>query len=83
MFSELTSSFFSLVWWTDDKTRTLEALKLKYFLEKMTLCWVWKLLSYVFLWRWRSKDSVVMKFERCEHRHDTSIVDEDQEGVNC
>ena len=37
----------------------------------------------VFLSRWRSKDPVVLKFERCEHRHDTSIVDEDQEGVKC
>ena len=26
---------------------------------------------------------VVLKFERCEHRDDTSIVDEDQEGVKC
>ena len=32
---------------------------------------------------WRSKDSVVMKFERCEHRSDTSIIDGDQEGVKC
>ena len=24
---------------------------------------------------------VVLKFERCEHRDDTSIVDGDQEGV--
>ena len=31
----------------------------------------------------RSKDSVVMKFERCEHMDDTSIVDGDQEGVKC
>ena len=31
----------------------------------------------------RSKDSVVLKFERCEHRDDTSIVDGDQEGVKC
>ena len=23
------------------------------------------------------------KFERCEHRHDSSIVDGDQEGVKC
>ena len=28
MFLELTSSFFSLSWWTDDKTRELE-LRLK------------------------------------------------------
>ena len=47
----------------------------------MTLCDVWNLFSYVFLWRWRSKDSVVLKFKRCKHRNDTSIVDEDQEGV--
>ena len=26
MFSELTSSFFNLVWWTDEKTRECEAL---------------------------------------------------------
>ena len=32
--------------------------------------------------RWRSKDSVVLKFERCEHRDDTSIVDGgDQESM--
>ena len=30
-----------------------------------------------------SKDSVVLKFEKCEHRDDTSIVDGDQEGVKC
>ena len=41
--------------------------------------------SYVFLQRWRSKGLVVLKFERCEHRDDTSIVDGGQEGesVNC
>ena len=27
--------------------------------------------------------SVVLKFERCEHRDDTSIVHGDQEGVKC
>ena len=32
---------------------------------------------------WRSKDSVVLKFEMCEHRDDTSIVDGHQEGVKC
>ena len=47
----------------------LENLKLKYFLEKTTLCDVWKLFSYVFIWRWRSKDSTVLKFERCKHRY--------------
>ena len=26
---------------------------------------------------------VVLKFERCEHRDDTSIVDGDQEGIKC
>ena len=25
----------------------------------------------------------VLKFERCEHKGDTSIVDGDQEGVKC
>ena len=34
----------------------------------------------MFLWRWRSKGLVVLKFERCEQRDDTSIVDGDQEG---
>ena len=29
------------------------------------------------------KDSVVLMFERHEHRDDTSIVDGDQEGVKC
>ena len=80
MFSELTSSFFSLF---DELMRRPENLKLKYFLEKMTLWDVWIPFSYVFLWRWRSKDLVVLKFERCEHRDDTSIVDKDQEGVKC
>ena len=28
-------------------------------------------------------DLVVLKFERCDHRDDTSIVDRDQEGVKC
>ena len=37
----------------------------------------------VFLGSWRSKSLVVLKFERCKHRNDTSIVDEDQEGVKC
>ena len=55
-----------------------ENLKLKYFLEKMTLCDVWNLFSYVFHWRFRSKDSVVFKFPRCKHRDDTSVVDGDQ-----
>ena len=67
----------------DELMRRPENLKLKYFLEKMTLCDVWKLLSYVFLWQRRSKDSVVLKFERWEHSDDTSIVDGDQEGVKC
>ena len=31
----------------------------------------------------RYKDLVVLKFERCEHRDDTSIEDGDQEGVKC
>ena len=38
--------------------------------------------SYVFLGR-RSKGSVILKFERCEHRDDTSIVDGDHEDVKC
>ena len=29
------------------------------------------------------KGSVVLTFDRCEHRDDTSIVDGDLEGVNC
>ena len=28
-------------------------------------------------------DLVVLRFERCKHRDDTSIVDGDQEGVKC
>ena len=59
--------------------RRPENLNLKYFFEKMTLCNLWEVFTYVLLWRWRSKDSVVLKFERCEHRDDTSIVDGDQE----
>ena len=55
--------------------RRPENLKLKYFLEKITLCDVRELFSYVF------KHSVVLKFERCEHRDDTTLVDGDQEGV--
>ena len=43
--------------------RRPQKLKLKYFLEKMTLCDVWKVCSHVFLWRWRSKDSVFLKFD--------------------
>ena len=49
-------------WWEDQRTWSLNT-----FLEKMTLCDVWKLFSYVFLWSWRSKGSAVLKFERCEH----------------
>ena len=41
----------------------------------MTLFDVWKLFSYVFPWRWRSQDLIVLKFEWCEHRDDNSIVD--------
>ena len=37
----------------------------------------------VFIQRWRSKDSVVLKFERCEDGDDTAILDGDQEGVKC
>ena len=29
------------------------------------------------------KGLVVLKFERCEHMDDTSIVDEDQEDAKC
>ena len=29
------------------------------------------------------KGLVVLKFERCEHRDDPSIVDGDQEGIKC
>ena len=36
----------------DELMRRPENLKLKYFLEKSCLCDVWKLFSYVFLWRW-------------------------------
>ena len=49
----------------------------------MTLCDVWTCFSIVFLWRWRSKVSVVLKLEWCEHKDDTYIVDGDQEGVKC
>ena len=49
----------------------------------MTLCDVWKLFYYVFCRGWRSKGFIVLKFERCEHRDDTSIVDGDSEGVKC
>ena len=80
MFSELTSPFFSFFY---ELMRRPENLKLKNILEKMTLCDVWKLFSYVFLWRLRSEGLVVLKFERCEHRHDTSNVDGDEEGVQC
>ena len=31
----------------------------------------------------RDKGLAVLKFERCEHRDNTSIVDGDQEGVKC
>ena len=55
--------------------RRPQNLKPKYFLEEMTLCDVWKLFSYAFLWRWRSKGFIVLKFERHGHRDDTSIVD--------
>ena len=48
-------------------------LKLKYVLEKLTLCDVWKLFSYVFLWRWRSEDSDALKCNRYEHRDGTSL----------
>ena len=58
--------------------RRPENLRLKYFLKKMALCDVWKLFSYVFLWRWRPKGSVVLKFESCEQRDGTSIVDGDR-----
>ena len=55
-------------------------MKLKYFLEKMVCenCF-----PIVFLRSWKSIDSVVLKFQRCEHRDDTSIVDCNQEDVKC
>ena len=37
----------------------------------------------VFLWRWKSKDSVVLNFKRFEHRYDTSIVNGKQKVVKC
>ena len=37
----------------------------------------------MFVSRWKPKGSVVLKFERFEHRLHTSIVDGDQEGVKC
>ena len=80
MFSELASSFFSVSWLTDEKTRELEA---EIFSGEYDTLWCVKLFSYVFLWKWRYKGLVVLKFERCEHRDDTSIVDGDQEGVKC
>ena len=67
----------------DELMRRPQNLKLKNFLENMTLCDLWRLLSVLFLWRWRSTDSVVLKFERYEHRDDISIVDGDQECVKC
>ena len=42
-----------------------------------------KCFPIVFLWRWISKDSFVLKLERCKHKDGTSIVDTDQEGVKC
>ena len=36
----------------DALMRRPDNLKLEYFLEEMTLCDVWKLFSYVFLWSW-------------------------------
>ena len=60
-FSQLTGSFFSLGWWTDEKTRELEAYIL--FGDDDTFWCV----ETVSLKRLRSKDSVVFKFERCEH----------------
>ena len=32
--------------------------------------------------KWHSC-SAILKFKRCEHRDDTSIVDGDQEGLKC
>ena len=32
---------------------------------------------------WDLKIHIGEKFERCEHRDDTSVVDRDQEGVKC
>ena len=32
---------------------------------------------------WRSTDLVFLKFEKCEDKGDTSIDNEDQEGVKC
>ena len=78
MFPEPTSSFFSLGWWTDKKTRELETYIL--FGEDDTL---WCVKTVFLLYLFECGDSVVLKFERCEHRDDTSIVEGDQEGVKC
>ena len=32
----------------------------------------------MFLSKWRSKDSVFLKFKKCDHRDDTSIIDGNQ-----
>ena len=56
--------------------------KLKFFLEKMTL-WCVKIVFLLYFFEDGNLDSVALKFERSEHRDDTSVVDWDQEGVKC
>ena len=78
MFSELTSfplQPWLMKWCEGQKTWSLNPFWRRW---HFVMC-----KNTVLLWRWRSIDSVVLKFERCEHRDDTSIVDADQEGVKC
>ena len=58
-------------------------LKLKYLWRKSYSVMCEGCFPIVFLWNWRSKDSVVLKFERCEQRDDIAIADGDQEDVKC
>ena len=63
-FSELTSSFLSLGWWTDGEDK--KSWGLNTLRDDGNLCCV----KTVFLQRWGLKDSDLLKLERCEHRDD-------------
>ena len=79
MFSEIVPSSALF----DELMTRPENLKHKYFWRRLSFVICENCFAIVFLCRWTSKDSGFLRFERCEHRHDTSIVDGNQEGVKC
>ena len=76
MLSELTTSSLA---WTNEEMKELEA-KLLFGKDNTHFVMCKNCFPPAFHWRWRSKDSVISRFERYEPRDKTSIADGDQKG---